>query len=147
MSASLTSGAGGAIADLLDLQSELSSLQKGLSELSQQRAQQNQKVLLVWHRCIGMVDGSHLAAPTDCISLDPPCRHSPHAPGAMLGWCMLHVSCNSLTKLCRALEPSSQVDHRQTHPCSNCPDHTRNKRGCSGALLNIHLAGSLLSLF
>ncbi|KAK8380518.1 hypothetical protein O3P69_016840 [Scylla paramamosain] len=43
VSASLTSGAGGAIADLLDLQSELSSLQKGLSELSQQRAQQNQK--------------------------------------------------------------------------------------------------------
>lgn len=62
MSASLTSGAGGAIADLLDLQSELSSLQKGLSELSQQRAQQNQKVLLVWHRCVGMVDGGHLAA-------------------------------------------------------------------------------------
>ncbi|XP_068234950.1 protein disabled isoform X2 [Palaemon carinicauda] len=43
VSASLTSGAGGAIADLLDLQSELSSLQKGLSEISQQRAQQNQK--------------------------------------------------------------------------------------------------------
>lgn len=62
VSASLTSGAGGAIADLLDLQSELSSLQKGLSELSQQRAQQNQKVLLVWHRCVGMVDGGHLAA-------------------------------------------------------------------------------------
>lgn len=56
VSASLTSGAGGAIADLLDLQSELSSLQKGLTEISQQRAQQNQKVLLVWHRCIGMVD-------------------------------------------------------------------------------------------
>lgn len=51
VSASLTSGAGGAIADLLDLQSELSSLQKGLSEISQQRAQQNQKVLLVWQRC------------------------------------------------------------------------------------------------
>ncbi|KAK8740688.1 hypothetical protein OTU49_002656 [Cherax quadricarinatus] len=43
VSASLTSGAGGAIADLLDLQSELSSLQKGLTEISQQRAQQNQK--------------------------------------------------------------------------------------------------------
>ncbi|CAL4139134.1 unnamed protein product [Meganyctiphanes norvegica] len=40
VSASLTSGAGGAIADLLDLQSELTSLQKGLSQLSQQQQQQ-----------------------------------------------------------------------------------------------------------
>ncbi|XP_076032269.1 uncharacterized protein LOC143020029 isoform X3 [Oratosquilla oratoria] len=39
VSASLLTGAGGPIADLLDLQSELSSLQKGLSEISQ-RSQQ-----------------------------------------------------------------------------------------------------------
>ncbi|KAB7501763.1 hypothetical protein Anas_03557 [Armadillidium nasatum] len=42
VSASLTSGAGGAIADLLDLQSELSSLQRGLSEISK-RTQSLQK--------------------------------------------------------------------------------------------------------
>ena len=42
VSASLTSGAGGAIADLLDLQSELNSLQRGLSEINQ-RAQQQQQ--------------------------------------------------------------------------------------------------------
>ncbi|KAK8740691.1 hypothetical protein OTU49_002656 [Cherax quadricarinatus] len=71
VSASLTSGAGGAIADLLDLQSELSSLQKGLTEISQQRAQQNQKVLLVWHRCVGMVDeeGTLLLYTQCCTSL------------------------------------------------------------------------------
>ena len=43
VSASLTSGAGGAIADLLDLQSELNSLQRGLSEINQRAQQQQQQ--------------------------------------------------------------------------------------------------------
>lgn len=72
VSASLTCGAGGAIADLLDLQSELSSLQKGLTEISQQRAQQKEKVLPVWHRCVGMV-GSGPGAPTHPLPHSPRC--------------------------------------------------------------------------
>ena len=45
VSASLT-GAGGALADLLDLQSELTSLQKGLSEISQRTQLHYQKKVL-----------------------------------------------------------------------------------------------------